>query len=186
MARLTRNDWVAAAYERFSDQGLDAVAVEPVARAIGTTKGSFYWHFADRAELVNAVLDTWEEQQTEMLIAEVDTEPRPRERLERLVWLVTHYAPQRGGEATLYAAAERNGVAVRVARVTERRVSFIAGILSALGLDEEEARRRAITLNAAVVGYQQLVTTGWDPRMDSVESMAASLVEMTLGEHTTG
>lgn len=82
---------------------------------------------------------------------------------------------------TLYAAAERNGVADRVARVTERRVSYIAGILTALGLDEQEARRRAIAVTASVVGYQQLVATGWDSRLDSVERMAASLLELALG-----
>lgn len=181
MARLTRDDWVAAAYERFNEHGVDAIAVEPVARAIGATKGSFYWHFADRAALVDAVLDRWEELQTEAFIVEVDRAAMPGAKLEHLVRIVTHETPQRGGEATLYAAAERNGVAARVARVTERRVSFIAGILSAIGLDEDEARRRAIALNASIVGYQQLVSTGWDPRLDSVEQMAASLLEMALG-----
>ncbi len=181
MARLTRDDWIAAAYERFTDQGVDAIAVEPVARAIGATKGSFYWHFADRAALVDAVLDRWETLQTEALIAEVEQTAVPRERLEHLVRIVTERIPQRGGEVTLYAAAERNGVADRVARVTERRVSYIAGILTALGLDEQEARRRAIAVTASVVGYQQLVATGWDSRLDSVERMAASLLELALG-----
>lgn len=181
MARLTRDDWVAAAYERFTTQGVDAIAVEPVARAIGATKGSFYWHFTDRAALVDAVLDRWEALQTEALIADVDRATAPWERLEHLVRVVTNQTPQRGGEATLYAAAERNGVADRVARVTERRVSYIASLLTALELDQEEARRRAIMLNASVVGYQQLVATGWDPQLDSVEGMTASLLEMALG-----
>lgn len=181
MARLTRDDWVAAAHERFNEQGVDAIAVEPVARAVGATKGSFYWHFADRAALVDAVLDEWEATQTDALIAEVDRTSAPREQLEQLVRIVAHQTPQRGGEATLYTAAARNGIADRVARVTERRVSYVAGILAAFGLDEQEARRRAITVNAALVGYQQLVATGWDPRFDSVEHMAGSLLEMALG-----
>lgn len=180
MARLTREDWVAAARERFNEQGVDAIAVEPVARAVGATKGSFYWHFADRAALVNAVLDEWEATQTEALIAEVDESWAPREKLEHLVRLVAHQTPKRGGEATLYTAAGRNSVADRVARVTERRVSYIAGLLAAIGLDEDEARRRAITVNAALVGYQQLVATGWDPELDSVEHMADSLLAMAL------
>jgi len=181
MARLTRDDWVAAAYERFTEQGVDAIAVEPVARAVGATKGSFYWHFADRAALVDAVLDRWEDLQTEALIAEAERALGPREKLEQLVWTVTAQTPQRGGEATLYTAAARNGVADRVARVTERRVSYIAGLLAALGLGQDESRNRAITLTASVVGYQQLVTTGWDSGVDSVERTAASLLEIALG-----
>ncbi|MFT4135354.1 hypothetical protein [Microbacterium sp.] len=65
--------------------------------------------------------------------------------------------------------------------MTERRVSYIAGILTELGLDEDEARRRAIAVTASVVGYQQLVATGWDPRVDSTDRMAVSLLEMALG-----
>lgn len=182
MARLSRDEWVDAAYERFSESGLDAVAVEPIARAIGATKGSFYWHFADRAALVDAVLERWEQLETDSVVTHVDETDDPRVRLERLVWVITHRTPQRGGEATLYTAAERNGVAATVARVTERRVTYIARLLEARGLDADEARRRAITLVAAVVGYQQLVSPGWDPH-DPPERIAASLIEMTLGEH---
>jgi AcrR family transcriptional regulator len=57
MARLTREDWLDAAYRRFSDDGIAAVAVEPVARSLGATKGSFYWHFADRRAARLAVVE---------------------------------------------------------------------------------------------------------------------------------
>ncbi|GAA1938996.1 TetR/AcrR family transcriptional regulator [Microbacterium aoyamense] len=183
MARLSREDWVDAAYRHFADNGLDAVRVEPVAREIGATKGSFYWHFADRAELVDAVLDRWEDSETSAVIGIVDESDDPRERLERLVRIVTTRTPDRGGEATLFTAAERNGVVDAVARVTERRVAFVASVLAQLGFDAAESRRRATTLVAAVVGYQQLIATGWSPGQDTPEMLAASLLEMAIGPH---
>lgn len=183
MARLSRDDWVDSAYARFGEGGLDAVAVEPLARLLGTTKGSFYWHFADRAALVDAVLERWEALETDAVIAEVDAVADPRGRLDALVWVIAHRTPERGGESTLYTAAGRNAAADTVARVTERRVAYISSVLGALGLEPSESRRRAITLVAAVVGYQQLVATGWDPAQDP-EQVAASLVEMALGAHT--
>jgi AcrR family transcriptional regulator len=39
------------------DGGLDAVRIEPLAQALGVTKGGFYWHFADRGALLDEVLD---------------------------------------------------------------------------------------------------------------------------------
>lgn len=183
MARLTRDDWIEGAYARFSESGLDAVAVEPIARGLGATKGSFYWHFADRADLVDAVLARWERNETEAVIGLVEEHQSPRERLERLVEVVTHRTPDRGGEATLFTAAARNGVAETVMRVTERRIVFVASILAELGFDQDESRRRATTLVAAVVGYQQLMAPGWSPTQDAPESLAASLLEMAIGAH---
>lgn len=186
MARLSRDDWIQAAYGRFSESGLDAVAVEPVAREIGATKGSFYWHFSDRSDLITTVLAEWEARETDALIAQVDEIVDPRGRLELLIRFIAHRTPQRGGEATLYTAAERNGVAETVARVTERRVGYVADILVALGQDAQEARRRAITVVAAVIGYQQIVAPGWDARQELPESIAASLLSMTLGSADPG
>ena len=55
-----------------------------MARDLGATKGSFYWHFADRAQLVAAVMARWEVEETDSFIEEADAEPDPRARLETL------------------------------------------------------------------------------------------------------
>ena len=59
-----REDWAAAALAAIADGGLAAVAVEPLAARLGTTKGSFYWHFANRDALLAAALALWEETTT--------------------------------------------------------------------------------------------------------------------------
>lgn len=182
VARLSREAWIDAAYARFTATGIDAVAVEPVARELESTKGSFYWHFADRAELVAEVLARWEREETDAIMAAVADIEDPRGRLDELVNIVAHRTPMRGGEATLYTAAERNGISDLVSRVTERRVAFMTSVLAGIGLDPAEARRRALTVVAAVIGYQQLVLTGWHPESQSPQLMAASLVRMAVGE----
>src|SRR5262245_18711515 len=58
----TKDDWLRAARLALLHRGPDAVRVEPLARALGVTKGSFYWHFQDRAELLEALLREWEEE----------------------------------------------------------------------------------------------------------------------------
>lgn len=58
-SRLTRDDWLDAAFHAVVDGGFDKVRVLLLADALGVTRGSFYWHFADHAELVSALLARW-------------------------------------------------------------------------------------------------------------------------------
>lgn len=166
MARLTREDWVAAAYGRFSEDGIAAVAVEPIARALGATKGSFYWHFTDRRALVDAVLERWRDLETEQLVAQVDGIPSPAARLAALLEIIAHRTAQRSGERTLYADAAAADVREAVAAVTERRVAYLEQLLRETGVTGDEARRRAVIVVSAVIGYQQLVSSGWDAAAD--------------------
>lgn len=165
MARLSREDWIAAAYERFRADGISAVAVEPVARAVGATKGSFYWHFADRRALVEAVLDRWRELETERLIDQVEGIEPASARLGGLLELIAHRTGERSGERTLYADAT-GPVREIVSAVTERRVSYVAQIIEASGVAADESRRRAVIIVSAVIGYQQLASSGWDAASD--------------------
>jgi AcrR family transcriptional regulator len=48
VSRTPRGRWVEEGLRALGDGGLDAVRIEPLAQAIGVTKGGFYWHFADR------------------------------------------------------------------------------------------------------------------------------------------
>jgi AcrR family transcriptional regulator len=163
MARLAREDWVGAAYARFRDGGISAVSVEAVARDLGATKGSFYWHFADRGALFDEVLARWEDLETERLIDLVEQVEDPSERLAKLLEVIAHRTTERSGERTLFADAAALGITEVVARATERRVAYTARLLEAAGIERTDARRRAVIVVAAVVGYQQLVAGGWDP-----------------------
>lgn len=59
---LTAEDWVRAAKRTIEERGVGAVAVEPLAKKLGVTKGSFYWHFENRDALLKATLERWEEE----------------------------------------------------------------------------------------------------------------------------
>src|SRR5919198_3887166 len=84
--RLTRDDWADAALAAIADGGLAAVAVEPLAARLRTTKGSFYWHFANREALLEAALARWEDQTTTAVIGEiVNATDDPAGQLRRLI-----------------------------------------------------------------------------------------------------
>ena len=182
MASFSADDWVDAAYRRFNEGGLAAVRVEAVARDLGATKGSFYWHFADRAALVHAVMERWERSETDVVIELVERAGTPEERLAALYDVIVARMGERGGERTLYLDAVPEAVDAAVAGVTERRVAYVAALLHDAGVAEDEARRRGAAVVAAVIGFQQLAAGGWraGPAVDTHE-LTASILGMSLG-----
>src|SRR5690349_13093970 len=124
--RLTVQDWADAALAAMGEGGLAAVAVEPLAVRLGTTKGSFYWHFANRDALIEAALDRWAQINTEGTISEVEAEPDPRKRIHLLFAAAITSATADPLEVALLATATQPQVAVALRRVTERRVAYLA------------------------------------------------------------
>jgi AcrR family transcriptional regulator len=158
-ARVTRERWIEAAVATFRAGGLAAVRVEAVARALGVTKGSFYWHFTDRRALVDAVVARWEAEQTDEVIARTTSGDDARARLTALFTEVAARGTDRAGERHLYLEAAGEGVQDAVRRVTARRVEHVATLLAALGLPRDVARARAVVCLATVVGADQLADT---------------------------
>src|SRR6516225_11634952 len=105
--RLTRDDWITAALAAIADGGLAAVGVEPLAARLGSTKGSFYWHFANRDALLEAAISRWEKETTTDVVAEITAaRDAPASQFRRLVAGVIERAEQdRVGPALLASAA---------------------------------------------------------------------------------
>jgi AcrR family transcriptional regulator len=154
--RLSREAWATAGLRALTAGGVAAVAVEPLAAALGATKGSFYWHFSDREELVRAALELWELEQTSAVIDELGNLEEPRERLRVLLTLVLTHREGPDPVAQLFRDIAHPEVAAAVRRVTTRRIDFVAGELHSTGMPRAEARRRAAVAVAAYVGWWQL------------------------------
>jgi AcrR family transcriptional regulator len=152
MARSRAEDWAAAALEAMADGGVAAVRVEALAPLVGATKGSFYWHFADRAAVIEAALARWEHDSTEAVIAELEGVKDPRNRLRR-VFAIAFRNPRAGQvEAALAAQADHPLVAPVLARVTERRLTFMRKAYREMGFKKKAARHRALAAYTAYVG----------------------------------
>ena len=103
---LTPETWIDAATAVLVDQGIDSVRVDVLATQLKVTRGSFYWHFRDREDLLRRVLQTWSEHTTELLTRRLETaRTDPREQLRDVISL-----PFRGRAA---ARAARIELAIR-------------------------------------------------------------------------
>jgi AcrR family transcriptional regulator len=150
---LSRDDWANAGLEALAEEGLAAVAIDPLARRLGATKGSFYWHFANRDDLIATVLELWERRDTTDVVAALDALPDPRERLTALARLAFGKAARgTDPQAGVLAAAADPRVGPVLARVTHARLSTLERLYRDAGLDGAGARRHARLAYALYVG----------------------------------
>ena len=179
-ARLSRDQWIDAAFQALASHGPDAVAVEKVARTLGSTKGSFYWHFANRDELLQAALGRWEVLATERLISSGEpAEVRLRGRGDA----VTTGLAGRRAELELLAGIGHPLVSAAVRRVTERRVTYIVTLLVDLGMDGQKAEHRGVLAYSMYLGQMQLVHSAPDVVPGSgadAQALADEFVNMVL------
>lgn len=154
---LSRDDWAEAALGALEREGFAAVAVEPLARRLGATKGSFYWHFRDRADLVAATLARWERRDTDEVIKAVESVPgSSARRLDVLLRRALAEGEQPGCEAAVMAAAADPAVGAVLERVTAKRLAYLERLFSQLGLDADRAGRRAKVAYALYLGIGEL------------------------------
>jgi AcrR family transcriptional regulator len=84
--RLTRDDWLDAAFSAVVDGGFDQARVLVIADKLGVTRGSFYWHFSDHADLITSLLKRWEMSEIELdKRLQADNTEDPKADLERLL-----------------------------------------------------------------------------------------------------
>lgn len=179
--RLSAQDWVRAAMEAIIEDGVAAVAIEPLAARLGTTKGSFYHHFDNRDALISAALEDWEREHTEAVIARMALVPDPSERLRAIV--AAALADRAGAirDAALVASATHPLVRPVVARVTQRRLTYMTEVCIEIGLPPERARRRVLVLYSSYLGLFDYLRVGLDTIDDAelrayTEEMLAALV----------
>jgi AcrR family transcriptional regulator len=175
---LARTDWIDAALSALAQDGLAGVAVQPLARTLGASKGSFYWHFADRAALVTATLELWEQRETTAVIERIEAIDDPRERLVALGRGAYAGAAQGNAHASVLAAASDPRVRLVLGRVTRTRLAFLQRLYRDLGLKEDEATRRARVAYALYLGIGELRRA--DSHGDPTDAELDAYLELAL------
>lgn len=153
---LSAQDWAEAALEAIGRRGVEGVAIEPLARELGVTKGSFYWHFSNREALLTAALNRWEARETDDVLARVAQETDPRARIQRLITEVNTSKRASRIYNALSTAGRPSLVRDYVERVSRRRLDFIIDCYGALGLGEERARQWALQTYSVFLGSLQI------------------------------
>jgi AcrR family transcriptional regulator len=179
--RLGRADWTEAALAAVADGGLTAISVERLAGQLGATKGSFYWHFSDKRALIDAALEAWEQQETYVVLRDLERRSEPADQLSRLLHAALD--DRRGGriESALMASLSEPAVAAVVERATVARIAFLRDLFTRIGAPD--AAHRAVFAYSAYVGLLQLrrAAPGVAPAGTDLGGYVASVIERLIG-----
>jgi AcrR family transcriptional regulator len=174
-SNLTRQDWIQHGLRHLAEAGVEAVRVEPLAKLMGVTKGSFYWHFKNREDLLEAILQEWVNLQTANIIKQV--EATESDAKTKLLYLFELTIQDDGREENAIRAWATNNAKTAdiLARVDRQRLEYTKDLFLQIGFTQLEAKVRAQMAYYSLVGE---FTVGTRP--DRVERLAEVRLEYAI------
>ena len=150
--QLSATDWLNHGLKTLAQEGFTALKAVPLAKSIGVSRGSFYWHFADIEAFHGELLRLWRDIAAERIIADVDAASEKDNALQILLDRV--FGEQRALEnAVRRWAAVDPAARAAVQAIDRRRVSYVEGLLRAAGVADDAARTRAQILYWTYLGF---------------------------------
>jgi AcrR family transcriptional regulator len=178
--QLGRDEWISGATDLMARAGIDGVRVEILAKTLGVTKGSFYWHFKDRKDLLDALLETWRagrirdiEKQTAL------TKGKERDQARHLIDVYSAARNRKGIsiELAIRDWARRDASAAEVVeKVDGHRLECTRHLFRNMGYDEGEAKARSLLLYAYVFGQSLMLYEGFDERIPALKDWVADRI----------
>tara|TARA_B100000315_G_scaffold202735_2_gene195526 strand:- start:486 stop:1061 length:576 start_codon:yes stop_codon:yes gene_type:complete len=152
---LTRENWIDFALQRLTEEGIDKVTITGLARELSVTKGSFYWHFKDRDDLLQAMLTRWEETGSKLVFGEVERVGGDAvRRLKHLSdIIIRRYADQLNLELALRDWGRKDYKIANILRQEdEKRIDYLRGLFVEIYGDKKIAEAKAWLLFSLFVG----------------------------------
>lgn len=156
--KLGPKEWVREGAKVLAGSGVEAVKVEPIAKRLNVTKGSFYWHFKNRQALLDAILQHWVSAETDSVIEQVEGNAgTAKERLLHLFELTVEDDGQVERSIRAWAASDARAAAV-LETVDRRRLSYTKGLFVDMGFAPFEAEVRARLVYYALIATFSLAS----------------------------
>lgn len=141
--RVSKAEWLVLALEVLASEGVQGVRVERLARDLGIAKSGFYWHFRDRSELLQSILDYWKDEFTAVVTANTDfLEGDPKKRLYDTMCMILDHNLAKYDLAIRDWAANDSAAARVVRRVYRMRLDFVRSIFSDMGFRGRQLEMR--------------------------------------------
>lgn len=150
--QLSAQDWLDQGLKTLATQGFAALKAEPLAKAMGVSRGSFYWHFADIGAFHAAILKAWREIAADAIIASVEAVSAGADPV--IVLLQRVYSEKLALERAVRSWATFDATAkAAVQAIDRRRLDYVEGLIRAKGIAADLAQTRAQILYWAFLGY---------------------------------
>jgi AcrR family transcriptional regulator len=140
--RLTARDWTDFALTTLAREGFHALKADVLARKLGVSRGSFYWHFTELGTFHARVIEHWRQLATEAIIVDLEQHDSREQRLDAL--LRRGFGHDAQLEVRMRAWADTNAEAARVlSDIDRRRRTYIEQLLVEAGIVPPLAATRA-------------------------------------------
>ena len=150
--QLSTKDWLDQGLKVLAAKGFTALKAEPMAKAMGVSRGSFYWHFADIGAFHAELLAHWREVAAEQVITGVEAATTDEPTLA--VLLRRTFSTRLALEKAVRSWATTDaGARNAVQAIDRRRLDYVASLFTAEGLPAETAQARAQILYWAFLGF---------------------------------
>lgn len=154
--RTPRSKWIEQGLRALAAGGPDAVRVEPLARALGVTRGGFYWHFADRSALLEEMLDTWERATTDEVVERLEREGGDASAKLRRLLALTSSSVLRTDLAVRDWARRDPAVAERLRRIDNRRMDGLRSLFSTFCADPDDVEADCLLFFSLLIGNHSI------------------------------
>lgn len=182
--RLSRIDWIQAGFKSLTEAGPDSLKAEALARRIGASKGSFYWHFKDVADFKQEMLAHWRDAAFDNIAGYLAELPTARARLDGLIEIamapIAEVYGGSGAETAIRAWAGSDPLAAEALReMDSRRIAYLEQLFGEIGQEDKTAPR---IFYASLIGLEELSSR------DGVQgaSYLRALADLLLSEQGAG
>jgi AcrR family transcriptional regulator len=173
--RIPRSRWIEQGLRALAAGGPDAVRIEPLARALGVTRGGFYWQFSDRRALLEEMLDSWERATTGDVIERLEREGGdPGAKLRRLFALTSPRVVQTDLAIRDWARHDP-AVAERLRRVDNRRMDGLRSLFGTTCSDPGDVEARCLLCFSLLIGNHYIAA-------DHAARSRADVLELAIGQ----
>jgi AcrR family transcriptional regulator len=158
MKRVSKAEWLQASLDILETQGVEALRIANIAQHLSISKSGFYWHFKDRNDLRNQLIEMWEHESTSVGVENplMDQLP-PKDRLEEMMHMILQHNLGRYDIAMLSWGKLEPSIATRVRKVFRHRLDYIGKTFEELGYKGEELEMRT----RLFVGYHAFERTAF-------------------------
>jgi AcrR family transcriptional regulator len=160
-SKLGRQDWLAIGIQTLVEKGIEAVRVDPLAKLLNVTRGSFYWHFKNRDDLLDEILHEWEARNTKSIIEQIEElDSAPSAKLLSLLEIAAEDDNLLEKAVRVWSVNDVKAAAA-IARIDQQRLDYLQNLFLQLGFSEIGSKVRAQIAYSLRLGWFVMASSSY-------------------------
>jgi AcrR family transcriptional regulator len=177
-SKLGRQDWLNIGIQTLIEKGIEAVRVEPLAKLLNVTRGSFYWHFKNRDDLLEEILNEWEARNTKNIIQQIEgLNSSPSAKLLSLLEIAAKDDNLLEKAIRVWSVNDARAVGA-ITRIDQQRLDYLQNLFVQLGFSQIDSKVRAQIAYSVRLGWFVMASSGYaSERLTEIRLVHAILTQ---------